>query len=53
MVAFNASICSHNGDRQTDAKLSMVNLTNQSGMSDATSSMQCIPHEVSIHGSGT
>ena len=53
MVAFNASICSDNGDRQTDAKLSMVNLTNQSGMSDATSSMQCIPHEVSTHGSGT
>ena len=39
MVAFNASICSDNDDRQTDAKLSMVNLTKQSGMSDATSSM--------------
>ena len=53
MVAFSANICSDNDDRQTDAKLSMVNLTKQSGMSDATSSMQCIPHEVSIHGSGT
>ena len=52
MVAFSANICSDNDDRQTDAKLSMVNLTKQSGMSDATSS-QCIPHEVSAHGSGT
>ena len=53
MVAFSASICSDNDDRQTDAKLYMVNLIKQSGMSDATSSMQCIPHEVSIHGSDT
>ena len=43
MVESSASICCNNDGRQTDANLSMVNLIKQSGISDATSSMQCIP----------
>ena len=51
MLATSATICCDNDGRQTDANLPMVNLIKQSGIYDATSSMQCIPHEVSTHGS--
>ena len=53
MVASSASVCCDNDGRQTDANLSMANLIQQNGISDATSGVQCIPHEVSTHGSDT
>ena len=53
MVVSSASIYCDNDGRQTDTNLSVVNLMKQSDISDATSNVQCIPHEVSTHGSDT